>query len=45
MAEHWYALYFETYGEKFDTKSIQHPSWKRLLSASKRILKLVLGRA
>lgn len=45
LTEHWYALYFETFGEKFDTKSIQPPSWKRLLSASKRILKLVLGRA
>jgi lipopolysaccharide biosynthesis glycosyltransferase len=44
LAEQWYALYFETFGEKFDTKSIQHPSWKRSLSASKQILKLVLGR-
>jgi lipopolysaccharide biosynthesis glycosyltransferase len=43
LAEHWYALYLETFGKKFDTKSIQHPIWKRFLSASKRILKLVLG--
>ena len=45
VVDAWYALYFETFGEEFDKKSIQRPLWQRSLSASKRIVKCVLGRA
>lgn len=44
VADAWYALYLETFGTEFDKKSIQRPFWKRYRSASKRIVKCVLGR-
>lgn len=43
VADAWYALFFETFGEKFDKKSVQRPIWKRWLSALKRLVKCVLA--
>lgn len=45
VADAWYALYLEIFGEEFNKKSIQRPIWKRSLSASKRIVKCLLSRA
>lgn len=45
LATQWYALYFETFGERFDLKKIQRPIWRRLLSLSKRIYLVIINGA
>lgn len=43
LANQWYTLYFETFGEKFDLKKIRRPLWRRLLSISKIKYQLTLN--